>query len=335
MLHLPDIRKFLYEAAPRDLWLDLDELYSLVASGHEFDSEDLRPVTDQHPEPRWKRNVRAVLQDIKKRDVEWEKPARYRFKSRVVSVFYHRDQADAHAQLQQWCSDNSDGFLLDCKTATSGLLHRADCHHLGDATWASDGSGDLVQQKKACALSIRALRDWCFAHGMTSVEICRTCLPSEGEESVEAEAVIADEAGDFDPVGVHDARTKIIGAIVRRRGQPAFRRQLIETYDGRCVITDCNIVETLDAAHIIAYQGPATNHPQNGLLLRTDVHTLFDLGLIAVDTQGMTVIIADVLVGSEYAALAGRRLRLPANPSLSPSKTALDHHREKAGLTRP
>ena len=333
MLHLHDIRRILHESAPRDRWLDLDEIYALVASGREFDVEDLRPVTDRYREPRWKRNVRAVLQELKKHDIEWEKPARYRFGSRTVKVFYHRDHPDAHARLQRWRSDNPDGFLLNCKTTTSGLLHRCVCAHLGNTAWASDGSGDLVQQKKVCALSIRILREWSITHGMTAIELCRDCRPAEGGELVAAEAVAADQTGDFDPEGVQDARTKTIRAIVHRQGQPAFRRQLLEAYDSHCVITSCSVVEILDAAHIIAYQGPATNHPQNGLLLRTDIHTLFDLGLIAVDTQGMTIVIADVLVGTEYAALAGRRLRAPANPSFGPNKSALDRQRERAGLT--
>ncbi|WP_437609777.1 HNH endonuclease [Sorangium sp. So ce834] len=252
----------------------------------------------------------------------------------IVSVFFYREQSDAHAQLQYWRSENPDGFLLNCLTRTSGKLHRAECHHLGDSTWESDGTGgDLVRKRKACALNIGALRAWAVDHGVT-VDICSDCRPAQGEDLVAAEAKAADAAGEFEPDGVQDARTKTIGAIVRRQGQPAFRRKLIEAYDGRCAVTGCALLEVLDAAHIIAYQGPGTNHPQNGLLLRTDIHTLLDLGLLAIDTESMTVITADALAGSDYASLAGTPLRLPRDRALSPCKTALDRQREKAGLNR-
>ncbi|WP_437800589.1 HNH endonuclease [Sorangium sp. So ce693] len=252
----------------------------------------------------------------------------------MVNVFFYREQPDAHARLQRWRSENPDGFLLNCLTTTSGKLHRTECQHLGNSTWESDGTGgDLVRKRKACALNIDALRAWAINHGVT-VNICRDCRPAQGEDLVAAEATAVDATGEFDPAGVQDARAKTISAIVRRRGQPAFRRKLIEAYDGCCAVAGCALLALLDAAHIIAYQGPDTNHPQNGLLLRTDIHTLFDLGLLAVDTESMSVITAKALTGSDYASLAGTPLRQPRDRALYPSKPALDRHREKAGLTR-
>ena len=50
-------------------------------------------------------------------------------------------------------------------------------------------------------------------------------------------------------------------------------------YEGKCAVTGCDVPDVLQAAHIFPYMGPETNHPSNGLL-RADIHTLFDLGLI-------------------------------------------------------
>ncbi len=108
----------------------------------------------------------------------------------------------------------------------------------------------------------------------------------------------------------------------------------MEAYGGRCAITGCGVREILDAAHIVAYQGPETNHVRNGLLLRTDIHTLFDLGLLAIDTFTMTVVTDPSLAGSEYASLAGVTLRVPTSESHAPHRTALDRQCERAGLTR-
>ncbi|MBW8878689.1 MAG: HNH endonuclease [Acidobacteria bacterium] len=132
----------------------------------------------------------------------------------------------------------------------------------------------------------------------------------------------------FDADSIVDARERALAQIVRRRGQQEFRERLLEAYGRRCAITGCDAVEALEAAHIMPYLGPETNNVQNGLLLRADVHTLFDLGLIAVEAESMKVIIASSLSFTAYRELAGTRLREPANPALWPSLDALRRHRE-------
>jgi hypothetical protein len=115
----------------------------------------------------------------------------------------------------------------------------------------------------------------------------------DGVNTVEAETrkllAIAgqhlNEAGVFNPEGIADARERVLSSIVRRGGQPAFRHHLLAVYNGRCAITGCDVEAVLDAAHIVPFKGPDTNHPGNGLLLRTDLHTLFDLKLVAVDVE--------------------------------------------------
>ena len=144
----------------------------------------------------------------------------------------------------------------------------------------------------------------------------------------EAEASV----GAFDPKGIVDTRRRDVAAIVRPQGQPAFRAALLAAYSGRCALTDCDVADALEAAHITPYLGTETNHPTNGLLLRADIHTLFDLGLIAVDVATMTVVLAPSLTGSAYAFLAGRTLRQPADANMRPSLAALQRHLTWTGL---
>ena len=54
----------------------------------------------------------------------------------------------------------------------------------------------------------------------------------------------------------------------------------------------CDVVAVLKATHIMPYRGEETNHPSNGLLLRADLHTLFDVGLLTIDPKTMTVRLA-------------------------------------------
>ena len=137
---------------------------------------------------------------------------------------------------------------------------------------------------------------------------------------------------DFMPAGEAEKRERIVASVATRRGQASFRARLLEAYGGRCCVTGCDLHDALEAAHISPYSGPQSNHPQNGLLLRADIHTLFDLGLLSVDAE-MMLVIAPALHRSEaYRGLAGQRLNAPIHPSLSPSCIALARHREWAGL---
>lgn len=71
---------------------------------------------------------------------------------------------------------------------------------------------------------------------------------------------------------------------MRRARQQKFRRDVLEDWRGKCVITGCDITEIVDAAHILPYSrgGELCTERWNGLALRTDVHRLFDLDLLRI-----------------------------------------------------
>jgi hypothetical protein len=138
--------------------------------------------------------------------------------------------------------------------------------------------------------------------------------------------------GTFNINNIEDVRERIKSNIVLRRGQPAFRKTLLQVYECKCAITKCNVTDVLEAAHIYPYKGEETNHIGNGLLLRTDMHTLFDLGLIAIDPENFTVLLSRKLHETEYKRYKGKRLYLPKIQSHWPDKEALAWHRRDAGL---
>ncbi|MDY4311894.1 HNH endonuclease [Pseudomonas shirazica] len=130
--------------------------------------------------------------------------------------------------------------------------------------------------------------------------------------------------GEFNPKDVSDARTRTVASIVRRRGQPQFRKQLLKAYQGRCAITACSFQQVLEAAHIHPYLGDETNVVSNGLLLRADVHTLFDLGLLWINPADLRIEISEVLRDSDYVSIEGRSLFIPENEAERPSRPALE-----------
>jgi hypothetical protein len=131
----------------------------------------------------------------------------------------------------------------------------------------------------------------------------------------------------FDPKNIEDARQRIKRAIILRRGQRDFRLALLNAYQGKCAVTGCGILDILEAAHIVPYRGNQTNDVRNGLLLRSDIHTLFDCGLLSIESQSMTVIVAHPILKTTYRKLVGKKLRSPKLLSQWPSKEALDLHR--------
>jgi uncharacterized protein with WD repeat len=150
---------------------------------------------------------------------------------------------------------------------------------------------------------------------------------SEQFELAEERQKIESE-GYFDVETLEDARKRITASIVQRQGQTEFRRKLLKSYGGRCPITSCDVESAIEAAHIIPYQGTETNHPTNGLPLRADIHTLFDLHLLSIQPDTFDVVIAPGLVSTCYQDLAGRKLTLPQDQNAVPDQNALSKHYE-------
>lgn len=119
-------------------------------------------------------------------------------------------------------------------------------------------------------------------------------------ENLQDELEKEERLKDFDPSSTKDERDKVLKTIVQRRGQKKFRNELLRIYNNTCVVTECNIPDVLEACHITPYLGEKSNHPSNGLLLRADIHTLWDLGMIAINPLDMKVNIKHSILGSAY-----------------------------------
>lgn len=154
-------------------------------------------------------------------------------------------------------------------------------------------------------------------------------LGSSDELSLEGIREVSAAAGLFDIT--EDARRRTLTLIAQRDGQPAFRKALLAAYEGRCAVTGCAIEELLEAAHIVPYRGSHTNLIGNGLLLRADLHKMFDLHLFRIDPATHTVHLSEALRSSEYACYEGAQLRLPEDESLAPLAEALGHHAQRCG----
>jgi hypothetical protein len=89
--------------------------------------------------------------------------------------------------------------------------------------------------------------------------------------------------------------------------QQAFRDALIERHSGLCVLTRCGVPEALESAHVMPHTGdPLWDRPDNGLLLRRDLHSMFDAMLWSIDPATDRVRFSKRLTDPSYAPLNGK-----------------------------
>jgi len=124
--------------------------------------------------------------------------------------------------------------------------------------------------------------------------------------------------------------------ITPRLGQGAFRIAVTEAYGRQCALTSGRVLPALDAAHIRPYGEGGVHAKSNGVLLRKDIHSVFDAGYATIDTDYRFVVSAKVKDvfdnGEEYRKLHGATLRLPRNPADHPNREFLAWHNEKRFL---
>jgi putative restriction endonuclease len=120
--------------------------------------------------------------------------------------------------------------------------------------------------------------------------------------------------------------------VLPRLGQGAFRVIVTDVYQRQCALTNSHVLHVLDAAHIRPYAEGGSHSPTNGLLLRQDVHTLFDRGYLTVSSDYHVEVSRRLKEefdnGKEYYALQGKTILLPGNPLFRPSTKQLAWHNE-------
>lgn len=96
-----------------------------------------------------------------------------------------------------------------------------------------------------------------------------------------------------------------------RRGQAAFRRKLLNKFGSICAFTGLAPEQAIDAAHLYSYSHLGKHYDGGGILLRKDLHRLFDLGLIAIDPKSLILDLApDIRDYSQYSNLHGASLTM-------------------------
>ncbi|WIA58114.1 HNH endonuclease [Sphingobium sp. WTD-1] len=94
-----------------------------------------------------------------------------------------------------------------------------------------------------------------------------------------------------------------VGAFIGRPGQIMFRRNMLENYNFCCPITGCSIEQVLQAAHVIPFGRGGSFEISNGIVLRADLHAMFDAGLMAISPTDFTILWSPRVADFDYTRL--------------------------------
>lgn len=120
--------------------------------------------------------------------------------------------------------------------------------------------------------------------------------------------------------------------VVRRQQQDKFRKELLDAYNSTCAITGVDVPQVLQAAHINPYRGKHTQLVTNGILLRSDMHLLFDSHLISIDPDDMKVRLSERLLNTKYQPYNAQALTTPDDSNLTPNLDLLAVHFKQFSL---
>ncbi len=121
-----------------------------------------------------------------------------------------------------------------------------------------------------------------------------------------------------------------------RLGQGAFRVSVTEAYNRACAVTQEHSLPALEAAHIRPFAKEGPHEVRNGLLLRADLHRLFEQGYVTV-TPDYTLEVSDRLRhdyqnGRSYYPLRGAPISVPVLERERPTRDLLAWHNQNVFL---
>ncbi|MCA1790422.1 MAG: HNH endonuclease [Thioalkalivibrio sp.] len=322
----------------------VQELYRAVERAVVFDADDLRAPTVRGgsiKEPSWKRNVRNVLQHHKRAGTlvniahdEWRLPTPdQRFwldeeraweevlnaaESALNRAYVY--ESTKHGQRYRVIEVHAEKLLIERidsrepETLTAGEVRLA-AQYL-NAAGGRVGRRTLIYTvaKEVTLVHLHPQLVWSDDNDWIQV-----VGAASGQVPAKPHYHDFGEAPDDDP-----ARLALFARRVRR-GQPRFRKKLLGLYGGRCAVSGWGPESVLEAAHILLHARSGLNRSENGILLRADLHSLFDDGLLKIDPSTLSIVLHPSLRDGPYAALNGTTLR----PRVDASQPSREYLRER------
>ena len=270
--------------------------------------------------------------------MESEKERIARLKEESLRRRYERQDKDANRPYRSLFTIDADEqteprelqeYLVRLNLSQSGLGRRMSSGEvkLALGSWNLDELNQLwsMRRKKLTCLEDAALLLAHIRHrsgidtqlrspaellAFDAIRALQGVLEENGTLAIAAPAVLETEA-----VVAEGKRVEQVLRVIRD-GQADFRKRLVAHYGAVCMVTGTAHASVIDAAHIVPYNGPSTNALSNGLLLRKDIHALFDAGILTIGPD-LVVYVGSGVEDDYYRSLDGKELTLSATPKMS------------------
>lgn len=164
---------------------------------------------------------------------------------------------------REWLYENypkPDGQM--CKSSTGFLMHEG-------AVYPVKPLGRLANEKAGSPMASNPVTD-----------VFRRYFENLGFQLIDSPESEADGAAE---------RQRRLAEVWERPGQAKFRRAVFELFGARCLVTGCETLAALEAAHILAVASGGCDEGWNGLPLRADLHRLFDASAIMLEPSTWTL----------------------------------------------
>ncbi|WP_028998367.1 HNH endonuclease signature motif containing protein [Azohydromonas australica] len=146
--------------------------------------------------------------------------------------------------------------------------------------------------------------------GRFELNVLRSCPRLSAASAAQLRQLLGQGSAAETRVAAAQASAEAMSSIEARRGSAALRTRLLQAWGGRCAVTDCAVEALLEVAHMTPAAPAAAERLGDAMVLRSDIHTLFDLGLMAFDDR-WCVRVSPQLRDSEYWAYNGRAIQPP------------------------
>lgn len=305
--------------------VEIDQFYRDAEKQLEFDAHDLASTIlkqRETGEPAWKRNLRNALQDLKSSGkIVNESPRFWRLPTPNPDSFIDPDTAwhTILTQAEKAMSNNDSwespverhGYQITdvaplqiqiVRLATGTISNLSKSEVVRSFTQLNAAGGILG--RRSMLNTVAKETAIVYLHPALSWDDSRNLIVVHNAMKAAKVAVLKEisEAENDDPVYQSYAR-KI------RKGQATLRRNLLRLYDNKCALTGHGPDDVLQAAHIEPHNQSGNNHTTNAVLLRSDIHDLFDDGLLLIHPVTLKIFVHPTLTGTPYGDLAGQPLR--------------------------
>ena len=80
-------------------------------------------------------------------------------------------------------------------------------------------------------------------------------------------------------------RQRSLANVWQRPNQAKFRQAVFKLYGAKCIVSGCETLEVLEAAHVLPVAVGGSDKEWNGIPLRADLHRLLDAGLMSLNPK--------------------------------------------------